>query len=94
MGKNFAPEKVDIGPRLQAINQQLEKVSLRQKGEKLYIRGKADDSFPPRPGQYKPRRVELALNCNASMAGLKVAKAKAQKIDSQLFGVGLTGDLT
>ncbi|MBE9069597.1 hypothetical protein IQ260_23405 [Leptolyngbya cf. ectocarpi LEGE 11479] len=85
MGKNFAPEKVDIDPRLQAINQQLEKVSVRQKGGKLYVRGKADDSFPPRPGQDKPRRVELALNCNASMAGLKVAKAKAQEIDSQLL---------
>ncbi|MFG6107192.1 hypothetical protein D0962_20270 [Leptolyngbyaceae cyanobacterium CCMR0082] len=85
MGKNFAPEKIDIGPRLQAINQQLEKASLRQKGGKLYIRGKSVDSFPPKPGQDKPRRVELALNCNASLAGLKVAKAKAQEIDSQLL---------
>ena len=85
LGKILARTKIDISLRLQAINQQLEKVSLRQKGGRLYVRGKANDSFPPRPGQQQPRRVELALHCNASMAGLKVAKAKAQEIDSQLL---------
>lgn len=76
---------MDLSDRIREINQQLEKVSLRQKGGKLYIRGRADDTFPPKPGERETKRVELALECNASLAGLKVAKLKAQEIDSQLL---------
>ncbi len=83
---SFGEEKnIDLADRIREINQQLEKVSLRQKGGKLYVRGRADDTFPPKPGEREVKRVELALECNASPTGLKVAKLRAQEIDSQLL---------
>ena len=43
--------KTDLTLHLQRFNQQLEKVSLRQRQGKLYIRGKAENPFPRKPGE-------------------------------------------
>ncbi|UBF27449.1 hypothetical protein K9N68_05750 [Kovacikia minuta CCNUW1] len=84
-GKFWGSEIVDLSERIHEINQQLEKVSLRQKGGKLYVRGRTDDTFPPRPGEWEVKRVEFALDCNATLPGLKVARLKVQEIDHQLL---------
>lgn len=70
----------EFDDRLKEANQQFEKVSLRPKGGKLYIRGK----FPPKPGEKEWKRAEIKTGCNATLAGLRVARLKAQEIDNQL----------
>lgn len=78
-------EKSGLDSQLDDINQQLERVSLREKDGRLYIRGRRSNSFPLKPGERKPRRVELALGVSATPAGMKVAIARAKAIDSQLL---------
>jgi integrase len=69
-----------IDERIKEVNTQLERVTLRRKGGKLYIRGR----FPLKPGSQVRERHELPTGCNATPAGLKVAIAKAKEIDSLL----------
>jgi len=71
----------EFDDRLKEINQQFEKVSLRPKGGKLYIRGK----FPPKPGEQEWKRCEIKTGCNTTLAGLRIARTKAQEIDNQLL---------
>lgn len=75
----------EIGDRITAVNQQLERISIREKSGRLYLRGKRADSFPPKPGETAPRRVELALGVSATPAGVAVAIARAKEADSQLL---------
>lgn len=72
----------DLDAKIQAINHSLETITLRRKGDKLYVRGR---QFPPRPGETVAKREEFALGCNATIAGLRVAKLKAQEIDNQVL---------
>lgn len=67
--------------RLDEANSQLEKCKLRVKRGKLYIRA----TFPPKPGEQEGKRHELGTGCGASLAGLRVAIAKAREVDSQLL---------
>ena len=71
-----------IEAKIQEINRSLETISLRRKGDKLYVRGR---QFPPRPGQTEAVREEFALGGNATLAGLRLAKLKAQEIDNQVL---------
>lgn len=73
---------MDFSQRLAEVNEQLHLVKLRAKGDRLYLRG----TFPPKPGEgSKPKRYEIASGCTATAAGLRIAKAKAQEIESQLM---------
>lgn len=70
--------------QLAAINSQFEIVVLRPKNGRLYIRG-SGKKFPPKPGlKENPKQVEIPTGCNATLAGLKIAKIKAHEVDSQL----------
>lgn len=74
-----------LDDRLQEVNQQFEIVSLRAKYGKLYIRG-SGKRFPLKPGaKENPKQIELPTGCNATPAGLKVARIKAHEVDSQLI---------
>ena len=72
---------MSIEPLVADVNQHLERVAIRVRGKKLSFRG----TFPPKPGDGRvPKHYELASGCSATPAGLKLAKAKAQEIDSLL----------
>lgn len=66
--------------RIRCESSKLERVAIRRKGNKLYVRG----NFPAKPGQTGTTRADIPTGCNATVAGLKVAFAKAQAIDSDL----------
>lgn len=74
----------DLDNKIQAINRSLETITLRRKGDKLYVRGR---KFPPRPGETTAKQEEFALGCNATIAGLRMTKLKAQEIDNQVLEV-------
>lgn len=83
MGKE-ADDKAKLEAQLASINSQFEIISLRAKYGKLYIRG-AGKKFPLKPGlKENPRQVEIPTGCNATFAGLKIARLKAHEVDSQL----------
>ena len=71
----------DLQEKLQEINQNLDRVKLRIRSGKFYIRGMC----PPRPGETENVRTELATGCSANHAGLRVAKMKAEDINLQLL---------
>ena len=71
---------------LEAINDRLKKarigVSLRQKGNRLYLRA----TLPPKPdsSKTKPHQQDVALKIYANPAGLKRADAEAKKLGALL----------
>lgn len=71
----------EFDQRLRQESLQFEKVILRRKNNALYVRG----TFPPKPGEFRSARRDLPTGCNATSPGLKVAIAKAKKVDSQLL---------
>ncbi len=71
----------DLQEKLQEINRNLDRVKLRIRSGKFYIRG----MFSPRPGETENVRTDLATGCSATPAGLRVAKMKAEDINLQLL---------
>jgi integrase len=80
-GRNLRQSMSDFKERINQANQGLEKVSIREKDNRLYVRGRY---FPPKPGDSKGGRYEISLGVSATPAGLKVAIAKAKDIDNAL----------
>ena len=71
----------DFESQLARSNRQLERVRIRIKRKRLYLRA----TLPPKPGDgERPKQYDLPSGCAATPAGLKIAKAKAQEIESQL----------
>lgn len=66
--------------KLELINSGLDRVTLRVKNGRLYCRA----TFPPKTGSGKPQQYELTLKCRATLSDLRIAKAKAQEIESLL----------
>jgi hypothetical protein len=81
-GRKLQQTAPDLKERINQANQGLEKVSIRQKDNRLYVRGR---HFPPKPGDSEGGRYEIALGVSATPAGLKVAIAKAKDIDNALL---------
>ena len=81
MGSTARPTEVELLEKLQAFNQTLEKVSLRIKGDRFYVRG---SQFPPKPGSLVVRH-EIPTGCKVSANGFKLAKAFALEIESKLI---------
>lgn len=74
--------RMGLEGKIAEINQSLAKVAVRQRGGKLSIRG----TFPPKPGDGdRPKSYEISTGKPATPAGLKVAAAIAQEIDSLLI---------
>lgn len=72
----------DFGEALGKTNTALDRVQIRQKGDRLYLRA----TLPPKPGDgNKPKRCELSTGYGAHPEGLKFAKAKALEIEGQLI---------
>lgn len=81
-GRSLNQSAPDLKERINQVNQGLEKVSIREKDNRLYVRGR---HFPPKPGDSTGGRYEIALGVSATPAGLKVAIAKAKDIDNALL---------
>jgi integrase len=72
----------DFGEVLGKVNTTLDRVQIRQKGDRLYFRA----TLPPKPGDGdKPKRYELSTGYGANADGLRFAKAKALEIEGQLL---------
>lgn len=70
-----------ITAQLQTANNKLSKVKIRNKGNKLYIRG----TLPPKPGDgILPRQYELSTGLAFTAEGVKIALARSQEIESRL----------
>lgn len=68
--------------RLEEVNNSLARVSIRQRGKKLSIRG----TFPPKPGDGdRDKSYEISTGKPATPAGLKQAKGIAEEIDGLLI---------
>ena len=64
---------------MKRVNQQLERVNLRAQGKRLYLRA----TLPPKPGDGdRAKQSDLSTGCAATPAGLKIARAKAQEVES------------
>jgi integrase len=73
---------VSIQEQIREVNRQLKLVSIREKKGWLYLRA----TLPPRPGEVgQPKQHELRTGCNATAQGLKIAKAKALEVESQVM---------
>lgn len=72
---------MELEDRVRDINRGFDKVSLRIKRGKFYLRSQ---HFPIKPGDTVQRRHEIALGVNATAASLKFAIARAREIDAQL----------
>jgi integrase len=73
---------VEIDEKIKEVNTALSEVSIRRKGNRLYLRA----TLPPKPGDGdSPRQYELSTKCNATAEGLKLSKAKAQELESLLI---------
>ena len=66
---------------LDRLNAKLEKVKIRQKGNRLYLRA----TLPPKRGDGGWRQAEIATGCPATDDGCKAAFGKAQKLESDLI---------
>jgi integrase len=67
--------------KLALVNNALDRVTVRAKNGRLYARA----TLPPKPGDgSRPKQYELSLKCRATLSDLRIAKAKAQEIESQL----------
>jgi integrase len=72
----------DFGEELGKINAVLDRVQIRQKGDRVYLRA----TLPPKPGDGdKPKRYELSTGYRTNADGLRFAKAKALEIEGQLL---------
>ncbi|WP_190504114.1 hypothetical protein [Oscillatoria sp. FACHB-1407] len=68
--------------RLEESHKACSKVSIRQRGEKLSIRG----TFPPRPGDgERYKSYEISTDKPANPVGLKMAAAIASETDNLLI---------
>ena len=81
-GRKLEQSGPELKERISQANQGPEKVSIRQKDNRLYVRGR---HFPPKPGDSEGGRYEIALGVSANPVGLKVAIAKAKDIDNALL---------
>ncbi|NQE38062.1 hypothetical protein E5S67_05845 [Microcoleus sp. IPMA8] len=64
----------DFAEDLGKINDSLDRVQIRSKGKRFYLRA----TFPPQPGDGdKPKRYEISNGYAAHSEGLRCAKAKA-----------------
>jgi hypothetical protein len=73
---------VSIQEQIREVNRQLKLVSIRAKKGWLYLRA----TLPSRPGEVgQPKQHELRTGCNATTQGLKIAKAKALEVESQIM---------
>ncbi len=64
----------DFGEALGKANAALDRVQIRQKGDRLYLRA----TLPPKLGEGdKPKRCELSTGYGAHAEGLRFAKAKS-----------------
>ena len=88
-GRSLNQSAPDLKEQINQTNQGLEKVSIREKDNRLYVRGR---HFPPKPGDSTGGRYEIALGVSATPAGLKVAIAKAKDIDNALLWENLPGN--
>lgn len=70
----------DFGKELAKANAGLGRVQITHKGRRLYFRG----TFPAKNG-IGNKREEFASGCVATVDGLKIAKARALEIESQLM---------
>jgi hypothetical protein len=71
-----------IDERIREVNGHLSEVAIRRKGSKLYLRA----TLPPKPGDGdRPKQYELSTKCNATLEGLKIARAKAQELESLII---------
>ena len=72
-------DKVDQA--IEKVNQGLSRVAIERRGSKLALRG----SFPKKPGEGRGNKQrQIALGIFANPDGVKVAKAKAQRLESDL----------
>ncbi|MBK4732259.1 hypothetical protein JJD41_20660 [Oxynema sp. CENA135] len=80
---------------LDELNRELKQinagVTVRQKGNRLYLRG----TFPPKPGssKQKPHQQDLKLGIYSNPAGLKRAKIEALRVGSLLASKTFTSML-
>lgn len=78
---NFFGSFMVFEERLEEVNQTLSKVSIRQRGEKLSIRG----TFTSKPDDgNRPKSQEISTGKPATPAGLRMTVVIAQEIDSLL----------
>lgn len=66
---------------LDRLNAKLEKVKIRQKGNRLYLRA----TLPPKTGEGTWKQTDVRTGCPATDDGYKAAYAKAQKLESDLI---------
>jgi hypothetical protein len=71
-------DKVDR--RIEEANQKLNRVKIWRRDRKLTLRG----TLPPKPGERGNRQRTIALGIYANPDGVKVALARAQKLESDL----------
>jgi integrase len=72
----------DFREALGKTNTGLDRVQIRQKGDRLYLRA----TLPPKPGDGdKPKQYELSTGYGAHSEGLRFAKAKALEVEGQLL---------
>jgi len=66
---------------LDRLNAKLERVKIRQKGSRLYLRA----TLPPKSGEGKWCQTDVRTGCPATDDGYKAAYGKAQKLESDLI---------
>jgi integrase len=66
---------------LDRLNAKLERVKIRQKGNRLYLRA----TLPARTGTGKWSQTDVRTGCPATETGYKAAFGKAQKLESDLI---------
>jgi hypothetical protein len=71
-----------VDQQVEAANKKLSRLKIRNKGNKLYLRG----TLPPKPSDgILPRQYELSTGLPFTQEGIKVALARAQEIESRLI---------
>ena len=63
------------------LNAKLDKVKIRQKGNRLYLRA----TLPPKNGDGAWKQHEIKTGCPATDQGIKAAFGKAQRLESDLI---------
>jgi hypothetical protein len=71
-GNKSASSAKELDARIRDANKNLEKISIRIKRDRLFVRGR---NFPPKPGDNEGQRYEIGLGVSATVSGLKVAIA-------------------
>jgi hypothetical protein len=71
-----------IEQEIAEANQVLSQIKICRRGNRLYVRG----TLPPKPGDgNKPKQYKMATGLPATQEGVKLAKAKAQKLEAELI---------